>query len=257
MACYSPTNSCLPPDGCPPGVCPDFQLRRHDTRPELRLDVADCDGPIDLTGLVCEASMWAKGKLKKPLLAADNYLALADNVGFEQASVGDIMVVSRSRAPEQMLVTGFDETNRLIQVQRGYNGSPVGDHRRGTAVRIFRVLNAVAATEMVRESIPQTDGTTLDNVLTRSTLVYEWQPGDTCLAGCFWFEFKVLKMAASMAMGMADGGISAPISFVSYTPSVLGCGIGDGVEWVQRYPTAGEGLLVRIIDSPTAENVTL
>jgi len=25
-------------------------------------------------------------------------------------------------------------------------------------------------------------------------LVYEWQPEDTCLPGCYWIEFKLLKM---------------------------------------------------------------
>jgi hypothetical protein len=48
--------------------------------------------------------------------------------------------------------------------------------------------------EATYEDIQHVDGTTEKNVLTGSFLVYEWQPEDTCLPGCYWFEFKVLKM---------------------------------------------------------------
>jgi hypothetical protein len=85
--------------------------------------------------------------------------------------------------------------------------------------------------------------------------VYEWLSADTCLPGCYWFEFKLLKMMDSDMMMLGSNSISTPISFISYTPSQTGCGIGDGVQWVQRYPTNGDGLLIKIVDSPTAENV--
>jgi len=244
---------------CPPR-CPDFTIRRHDTKPSFRFDVEDCDGPIDLTDLVCEVSMWAKARLKKAITVDDTYFGLADNHGFQQAQVGDIIVMDRARAPEQMLVIGFDETNKLILVQRGYNGSVVSDYPKGSGLKIFRVLNAVATTEMVKEDIPQVDGTTKTNVLTRSSLIYEWAAGDTCLPGCYYLEFKLLKMSDSgtlMQSGPFLGvGVSTPsISFISYTPSQTGCGIGEGVEWVQRFPTLEDGFLIRVMDSPTAEDV--
>jgi len=244
---------------CPP-YCPDLTIRRHDTKPVFRFDIEDCDGPIDLTDMVLEVSMWVAAKLKKAITTADTYFGLADNVGFDQAQVGDIIVMGRVRAPEQMLVTGFDEANKLIQVQRGYNGSIIANYPKGSSLKIFRILNAVGTTEMVREDIPQVDGTTKTDVLTRSSLIYEWQAGDTCNPGCFWLEFKLLKMEGSGSLGSEGpffgAGVSTPsISFISYTPSQVGCGIGDGVEWVRRYPTTGEGFLIHIIDSPTAENV--
>lgn len=259
MGCTANTGcntGCLDRLGCPPDRCPDFVIKRHDTKPDFKFEVEDCDGPIDVTDLVCEASMWVKAKLKKSITADDTYIGFADNIGFEQAQVGDVIVMSRARAPEQMLVTGFDENNRLIQVQRGYNGSVVSAYSKGSALRVFRVLNAVATTEMVKEDIPQVDGTTKKDVITRSSLVYEWQAQDTCLAGCYWFEFKLLKMLDGGDMMLNSyGSISTPISFVSYTPSQTGCGIGDGVQWVQRYPTNSDGFLIKINDSPTAENV--
>ena len=251
------TPSCPDKFGCTSGVCPDFQIRRNDTKPDFRFDVEDCNGPIDLTNLVCEASMWAEGKLKKPLGTADTYFRLSGDIGFDQAQVGDIIVMNRVRAPEQMLITGFDELNKLIQVQRGYNGTIISQYARGCGLKIFRILNAVASTEMVREDITQVDGTVQTNVITKSTLVYEWQPGDTCNPGCYHFEFKLLQMMGSAVSMWAMGPyVSVPsISFISYTPSETGCFIGSGVEWVQRYPTQGGGFLIQIVDSPTAENV--
>jgi hypothetical protein len=262
MACTSFNNNCPDKFGCPPNRCPDFIIKRHDTRPEFKVEIEDCDGPIDLTDLVCEVSMWAKGRLKRPLLSTDTYFALADDVGFGQCTMGDIIVMDRVRSPEQMMVTGFDELNKLIQVQRGYNGSLVSDYPRGTNMRIFRTLNSVGTTEMIREDLLQTDGTTDEDVLTKSNLIYEWQANDTCLPGCYWLEFKLLKMT-SVSYSMADamylaGGLSTPsISFISYTPSQTDCSLGIGVEWVRRYPAADiEGYLIKIVDSPTAEGIT-
>jgi len=55
-------------------------------------------------------------------------------------------------------------------------------------------MNAPAETEMVFADEENVDGTTTENVLQESFLVYEWQPEDTCLPGCYWLEFKLLKM---------------------------------------------------------------
>ena len=61
-------------------------------------------------------------------------------------------------------------------------------------MRIFRVLNAQAESELVFQDITGVDGVTERDILTEAYLIYEWQPEDTCLPGCYWLEFKVLKM---------------------------------------------------------------
>ena len=64
IGCTTPPSGCPDEYGCLSGKCPDFTIRRHDTKPAFKVKVEDCDGPLDLTGLVLEATMWAKGKLK-------------------------------------------------------------------------------------------------------------------------------------------------------------------------------------------------
>lgn len=192
--CSSQT-SCPDKFGCPTdGTCPDFSIRRHDTKPPLKVEVEDCNGPMDLQGLVIEVNMWALARLKKAITDSEDCIQLADNIGFEQVMQGDIIVMDRVRMPEHMLVTGFDETNKLIRVQRGYRGTTASAWKKGSRMRIFRVMNAPAETESVFEDIQNVDGTTDTDVLTESYLVYEWQPEDVCLPGCYWLEFKVLKM---------------------------------------------------------------
>jgi len=182
------------PSDCPPGIIPDFTIRRHDTKPAFKVSVSDCNGPIDLTGLVLEVNMWAKAKLKANVQITDTYFRLANDVGFNQAMVGDIIIMDRTRLPEQMLVTGFDETNMLIQVQRGYHGTTPSFWKKGTGLKIFRILNAPAVTEMILEDKEELDGHKEKDHLADSLLVYEWQPNDVCLPGCYWLEFKLLKM---------------------------------------------------------------
>jgi hypothetical protein len=239
--------------GCAGAV--DFWIKRHDTRPPFKVAVEDCDGtPMDLTGLILEASMWVKGRLKRDLEIEDESFALSNDVGFEQCSVGDIIVFNQVRAPEQMLITGFDENLKLIQVQRGYNGTLISRFKRGSGLKIFRILNAIATTEFDQQDILQVDGNTLKDVLTESRLVYEWLPADTCLPGCFYFEFKLLKMSDSDTMIPMLLAPSTP-SFISYTSEEMGCESGSGVEWVRRFPMIGEGYVIRIMDSPTSENL--
>jgi hypothetical protein len=189
--------SCPDELGCIPGVCPDFTIRRHDTMPPFKVRLEDCDGPMDLTGLVPEATMWAKGKLKKALQPTDTYFALADNIGFNQIMVGDIIVLDRPRLPEQMLVTGFDEDDRLVLVQRGYHGTTPQAWKKGTPLRIMKFQNAQAQTEMIYQDQLNIDGTTQQNVLVDSFLIYDWGPDDTCLPGCYYLEFKLIKMQQS------------------------------------------------------------
>lgn len=235
--------------GCPPNVCPDFQIKRHDTKPALSVKVEDCDGPLDLTDVVVEVSMWANAKIRTAITEEDTYFALADNIGFEQSLVGDIIVIERVRAPEQMLITGHDETNKLIRVQRGYNGSTVSSYPKGTKIKIFRVLNAFGETAEQREDVLQLDETVV-NELIESRVVYNWQPNDTCLPGCYYVEFKLLKMDIT-SLGFSLAADITP-SFTVVTPSSAGCSLGTGVEWARRVPVDQEGFLIRIIDTQTS-----
>lgn len=342
-SCGSSKN-CIDKFGCPDGVCPDFVIRRHDTKPAFKITVEDCGGPMDFRGLVIEANMWALAKLKTNISSDDDYFRLADDVGFEQVMVGDIIVMDQVRSPERMLVTGFDEHNKLIKVQRGYHGTVPAYWKKGSKMRIFRILNGQAEAEMLYEDVQNIDGTVDQDVLQESSLVYEWQPEDTCLPGCYWFEFKVLKMIetvfylpgghwtgevrqaddgyfytgsdesdssvrlsydqiedkydlpATLWSGEAhlhsdenyytgsvhdDGSVflnrtgvssnpdaayneSGVVGFheISVTPSFtdgsltasdFGCTLGEGVEWVRRFPLESEGFLVKIEFSPTTE----
>ena len=250
------SNACKDEFNCD-GTCPDFLIKRFDTQPNFKVAVSTCDGPLSLTGLVLEASMWANAKFKKDVLAADTYFALSQNRGFQQALVGDIIVVDRVRHPEQMLIIGFDETLKLIQVQRGYNGTSSANYPKGTAIRIFRVLNAVAQTEMTFENQLQFDGSVLQNVLVKSELVYAWQVNDTCTPGCYDFEFKLLTMSSPPTPMVGSLGISLPSvpSFASFTPSQYGCIIGTGVSAVRRFPTEG-AFRIKVCDTATSENLT-
>lgn len=255
-----PSNSrsgCVNTYGCEDGVCPHLVLKRHDTRPPLRVSVGDCDGPLDLTAetLVLEASMWAKGKLKTTIAPSDSYFALADNIGFNQAMVGDVIVMDRPRLPEHMLVIGFDEANSLLLVRRGYNGTSAGDWKKGTPLRIFRFMGSPAEITSTYEDLTQEDGTILKDQLSETLLVYGWDAKDTCLPGCYWLEFKLLQMASGASEASILSAFSAPISFTpsTLTPEDFGCTLGGGVEWVRRFPVDAEGFLVRVADSPTAE----
>jgi hypothetical protein len=345
-----PQACCISKDGCPCDRCPDFTIRRHDTKPDLKVAIEDCNGPMDFRGLVIEANMWALAKLKADIADDATYFRLADDIGFEQIMVGDIIVMDRVRAPEHMLVTAFDETNKLVQVQRGYHSTTASAWKKGTTLRIFRTLSAPAEAEMVFEDVQDVDGTVHKNEITAAYLIYEWQPQDTCLPGCYWLEFKVLKMIDIVwflpgghwigdvvqdgdgyfwtGTAITDGSVrlsydqvrnyylipqyqwdsafihlwsdgnywtgtthtdssvvlvkngsvipdntevgpntgigttESSLNLVSITPSFsqegfspedYGCVLGEGVEWVRRFPIEGEGFLIKIAGSPTTE----
>jgi hypothetical protein len=346
-------NPCVSKDGCPAGVTPDFTLRRHDTMPDFKIRVEECDGePMNVQGLLVEVSMWAKAKLKKAITTDDTYFALADCIGFDQVMMGDIIVMDRVRLPEFMLVTGFDEENKFIQVERGYRSTTPSNWKKGACMRIFRIMNAPGQTELVFEDVVDSAGVTTQDVLTEAYLVYNWSAEDTCTPGCFWMEFKLIKMSdlvlflpggywtgdvyqddagvfwtgsassdaqvqlsydavndvyllsdkawpgefhlysATYYTGTEHGDGSVPLnrtdvpsdSTVAYdsgiesetsltmlaasvTPSFtpesysdpdawphyFGCLLGEGIEWERRFPICGEGFLVKIVDSPTAD----
>lgn len=257
-------SSCLDAFGCPDpssGICPDFRIKRHDTKPDFEIIVTDCGEPLNLEDTVVEVSMWANAKLKAAIDSDDTYFGLADNIGFQQALVGDIIIIAdQIRAPEQMLVTGFDESNKLIRVERGYHGTAIRSYKKGTKIKIFRFIGSVGETEMTTADILQVDGTTEEDVLTQSKLIYVWNSQDTCVPGCFYLEFKLLKMASNSSLSAASSLMYAAAdlvpSFTTPSASDLGCSLGDGVEWVRRFPVEKAGYLIQIVDSPTSESLT-
>lgn len=247
------TSNCVDEFNCISGVCPDFTIRRHDTKPSFKVQIEDCDGPMDLTDLVLEVNMWAKGKLKSNITESSSYFGLADGIGFQQIMVGDIIIFDRVRLPERMLVTSFDEVNKLVQVTRAYQGTTAQVWKKGSAFRIMRIMNAPAQTEMILNDILQVDGSTSSDQLTDSFLVYEWSPEDTCLPGCYWLEFKLLKMSDDISVSSLQTTSITPSFISGLTPDDYGCTLGTGVEWARRYPLDGEGFLIKITNSPTME----
>jgi len=233
--------------------CAEFIIKRHDTSPDFKVLVEDCEGPLDLTStqFTVEVNMWSDAKIKTALTASDTYFRLADDLGFDQIMQHDIIIIDRVRLPEQMLVTGFDETNKLIRVQRGYHGTTAEIYKKGQEIKIFRILNGVGAIESVYEDILNVDGTTTEDQLTETYLVYNWQALDTCVPGCFFLEFKLLRLAAPPSL---QYNLIVP----SFTPSTLtpadfGCTQGLGVEYERRFPFNTEGFTIQIIDSPSSE----
>lgn len=257
---------------CSTDTCPDFIIKRHDTKPPFRVSIEDClgapSGDLDSNALVAEVSMWSTARLKTAITADATSFALADNTGFNQMLVGDVLVMDRVRQPEQMLVVGFDEANKLVQVQRGYNDTTATAWVRGTAFKIFRIRDATATIERTYEDIINTDGTTSKDQLVGTYLVYEWQSNDTCVPGCFVLEFKLLQLVLppsniSFISEITDEDADGTPEVIDITwegdivvpsvVSVIGCDIGLGVEWVRRYPQTKEGFAIQVVDSPTQE----
>lgn len=237
-SCGNASNPCCPDEfGCPGDRCPDFEIKRHDTRPPFVVNVEDENGdPLDLTGLVLEANMWANAKLKKDINDSQTTIQFLDNIGFQQVLVNDIIVATRTRGPEYMKITGFDENNFIVNVQRGVSGTTPSSWKKGTKLKIFRFMNAPGVTEMVFGDVTDVGGAVSSHQLVTSYLVYEWEPNDTCAPGCFWFEYKLIKM----------------LDTVPDESDTDMCAIGLGVEWVRRFPACGE-YLIKVCDTPTQE----
>ena len=268
---YQTSCPCPSKWGCPPGVCPDAAMKRHDTQPPFRIAVSSDSSSIDLTdeNLTLEVNIWAKAKLRKDIAFTDTYFQVVDNIGFDQIMVGDILVMNRVRSPEYMLVVGFDEANFLVQVQRAYNTTTASAWKKGTPILIFRNMNAAAIIETVVGDVIQEDGSTTKDTVLQTNFVYNWEPKDTCTPGCYWLEFKLLRMTdppdpvsitslnweEDGSVNMLDFNTISNISFTSpdLIPKDFGCCLGAGVDWVRRFPFSGEGFLIQIIDSPTKE----
>lgn len=233
--------------GCCQGVCPDFSIKRHDTVPPFILSATDCNGPLDLTNCIVEASMWAKAKLKRAIDSTEDWISFADNIGFNQSYPGDIILVDRVRSPELMLIVGYDEDDKTVNVLRGYQATTPTSYPKGTKLRIFRLLNGSGETKMVYEEVEQIDGTR-STILSDSQLIYKWRSTDTCLPGCYYLEIKLLKIIDEIAENPDE----------VFFPSVISlgpCSMGFGVESVRRFPVSEEGFLIQITDSPTSETL--
>jgi len=223
MGCTANTLGCIDQYNCVEGLCPDFLIKRNDNKPDFRVKVEDCDGPMDLTNLVLEANMWASAKLKSALSLTDLNISLADNIGFNQIAIGDVIFVNKPRQAEYMLVTSFDEVNYSIRVQRAYHNTTAQNFKKGQEIKIIKFMNSSSVTEMIFQDVINIDGTTSNDTLTESFLVYNWQLSNTSLPGCYTFEFKLMKMNST------------------------------DVEWVRRFPSNSEGYKIKIYDSPTSE----
>lgn len=254
-SCNSQSSNCANTLGCVNGTVANFCIKRHDTRPAFRVSVSDCDGPLDLTDelLILEVNMWAKTKTKTAITATDTYFQFADAIGFEQVMVGDIIVMERVRLPEQMLVLGFDEINELILVERGYNGTTASAWRKGSSIKIMRIINGIGEISSVTDDLLQEDGTISEDQLIETQLVYEWDAKDTCLPGCYFLEFKLLKMLLLGTSALSIDPSTINFTPISFTPANFGCDMGSGVEWVRRFPETEEGFLIHIINSPTSD----
>jgi hypothetical protein len=223
-----------------PNLCPDFTIKRHDTRPVFKVDITDCDLPVDLTGLVIEASMWLNTKLKAAITTSSLAIQFADNIGFEQINENTIIQIGDNRKFERMLIDYIDEDSKTIYVFRGQLDTNSYSFVKGSKVKLLRFINAPAQAELEYQDIENLDGTISKNTLVRSTLIYEWQSDDTCFWGKYFLEFKVMEVQP----------IKTPV--VSNIPNYH-CSLGAGVVWARRFPSDREGFLINIFDSPTAE----
>lgn len=223
VGCGSTREDCGGKGLCP--VPPDFCIKRNDTRPSFRVAMSDCEGPVDLTedGIIVEASMWFDSKLKSALTVSSSSLKFADDIGFESVKVGDVIVTSRIRSPEKMRVTAIDESTHEIEVSRGYESTTPEAWGKGTSLKVFRFRDEPAAIESVIDTVESVDGSSSEE-LSDTLLVFEWTSDKTSMPGCYWFEFKIMKL-------MPGSG---------------------GPEWVKRTPLSPEGYMINIVDSPTS-----
>lgn len=223
VGCGGSSGGCGDSGGCPD--TPDFCIKRHDTRPSFRVSVSDCDGVVNLTdeNLALEASMWFVAKLKTAVDQSATTLYFADNIGFDQVLVGDLIVMDRARSPEKMIVTSINETTKAVTVQRGSAGTTAQPWAKGGSLKIFRFVDSPAEIESVFGDVTQVDGTTTNELLD-TFLVFNWSSNQTELPGCYRMEFKLVMVSPSTA----------------------------GIEWTKRFPLNSEGFLINVVDSATS-----
>jgi hypothetical protein len=220
--------------------CVDFTIKQHDTRPFFKMDITECDNPIDLTGLVVEASMWFCSKLKTSIDVGSTTIQFADNKGFDRINTNTIIQIGKNRKFERILINSIDETTNTINVFRGQFGTTALPWTKGQTLKLIRFLNNTASAELEYEDVANIDGSVDKNVLVRSSLIYEWQPEDTCFSGKYLLEFKVLKLSATTTS-------TTPL------PNIDHCSLGFGVEWARRFPSDKDGFIIEVFGSPTSE----
>lgn len=239
--------------GCNTSIAemPIYIVKQHSTYPPFKVDVTDCNGEAyDLKDLVVEAAMWTNAKLKTAIDDTENLIKFADNIGYDSVGPSSILHVSNGRDFERMTIAGFDDVNKVIQVNRGACDTTVRPWAKGSNVKILRFLNSPASSELTYYDRENIDGTITKNVLQRSTLIYEWKPEDVCFIGKYYFEFKVLKMSLFTNLNAIDPSTVSitPVNDVNYH-----CELGYGVEWARRFPNDKEGFVIEVTSSPTAE----
>lgn len=222
VGCGSTTGSCGNDGTC--AETPDICIKRHDTRPSFRVAVSDCDGAIDLTdeNLALEASMWFESKLKSQINDSANVIFFADNIGFNQVLVGDVIVMDRARNPEKMLVTGIDEVAKSVVVERAHGDTTASPWPKGNSLKVFRFTDAPAEIESVFSDVAQIDGV-VSNELVDTFLVFNWSGNQTALSGCYRMEFKLAMISPST---------------------------GE-LEWTKRFPLNSHGFVINVVDSAT------
>ncbi len=199
----------------------DFCIKRGDSKPSFKVSVEDCDGVLDLTdeNLVLEANMWFDAKLKSDIDSSVSSIMFADNIGFDQIKLGDVILTNRNRDPEKMLVVGIDESSKVINVQRAYDSTISSSWPKGSSLKIFRFIERPAEIESVFEEITNVDGTTSEE-LSDTFMVFNWDSEHTSISGCYWLEFKLIMMQ------------------------------GSSILWTKKTPLSKEGFFIRIINSP-------
>ena len=222
VGCASNSGGCQNQNGC--SDTPDFCIKRNDTRPSMKVSMEDCDGVVDLTdpSIILEASMWFLTKLKTQIDVSSVTFSFADNIGFDQVLVGDVIIMDRPRNPEFMLISSINEISKSVTVTRGHNSTTPQSWAQGSSLRVFRFKDEPGQIDSVFEDVFNLDGTTT-NQLTETFLVFNWSGSQTSLPGCYFLEFKLLKIG------------------------------GSSVEWTKRIPLSKEGYVISILDSPTAE----
>jgi hypothetical protein len=197
----------------------DFIIKRNSTQPSLRLKVYDCDwSPIDLSKFEITASMWANAKLKKDISNSDFEILLADNVGLSAVVPGDVILLKSTGAHELVQVASI--VDNAIMVTRGYFETTPASWKKGTSIKIIKIMNSSATYDLVREDVIKLDGTKELNVLVESYLVYNWFVDDTRVPGEYYLEFKVIEKNAQ-----------------------------DEIISSRKYPSEKEGIYLNILDN--------
>lgn len=200
---------------------PDFCIKRGDSKPSFKVSIEDCDGVVDLTdqNLILEANMWFDAKLKSSISSSSTSITFADNIGFDQVQIGDVILTGRSRNPEKMLVTAIDESLKTVTVERSYDLTTADSWPKGTILKVFRFIDHPAEIQSVFEEIENIDGSTTEE-LSDTFMVFNWTSEHTAIPGCYFLEFKLIMMEDS------------------------------SISWTKKTPLSKEGFSINIVNSP-------